>query len=64
MTDLKDRRDHGFLIGVMTGTFVGAALAIWLAPRVVSVRNGLADAVVDGAHEVARKATAMKIARC
>lgn len=100
-TDTQDRRDHTFLIGLLTGTFVGAGLAIWLVPRLASelrqqmtdsarelsrltsnryqqvsaraeavvddltkkgqtVRDGMADAVVRGAGEVARQATALK----
>ena len=35
-TDTQDRRDHTFLIGLLTGTFVGAGLAIWLVPRLAS----------------------------
>ena len=99
--DTQDRRDHTFLIGLLTGTFVGAGLAIWLVPRLTSelrqrmtdsarelsrlasdryqqvsaraeavvddltkkgqtVRDGMADAVVRGAGEVARQATALK----
>ena len=99
--DTQDRRDHTFLIGLLTGTFVGAGLAIWLVPRLASelrqrmtdsarelskltsdryqqvgaragevvddlakkgqtVRNDMADAVVRGAREVARQATAFK----
>jgi gas vesicle protein len=101
--DTQNRRDHGFLIGLMTGTVVGAGLAIWLAPRVAglrqrvtdsarelsnrasegyqqvsarvdeavddltkkgqSVRDDMADAVVRGAHEVERIATAAKTDR-
>jgi gas vesicle protein len=30
---IQKRRDYGFAIGLMTGTFVGAGLAMWLAPR-------------------------------
>ena len=99
-TDTQDRRDRTFLIGLLTGTFVGAGLAIWLGPRAASwrqrmtdsarelsrlasdryqqvsaraeaaiddlakkgqtVRNGMADAVVRGASDVARQATALK----
>jgi len=29
----QEHRDYGFVIGLLTGTFVGAGLAIWLAPR-------------------------------
>ena len=99
-TDTQDRRDHTFLTGLLTGTFVGAGLAIWLGPRAASwrqrmtdaarelsrlasdryqemsaraeatvddltkkgqtVRDGMADAVIRGAGEVARQATALK----
>lgn len=99
--DTQDRLDHSFLIGLLTGTFIGAGLAIWLVPRLASelrqrmtdstrelsklasdryqqvtaraeavvddltkksqaVRNDMADAVVRGAGEVARQATALK----
>ena len=98
--DTQDRRDHTFFTGLLTGTFVGAGLAIWLGPRAASwrqrmtdsarelsrlasdryqqvsaraeatvddltgkgqtVRDGMADAVIRGAGEVARQATAFK----
>jgi gas vesicle protein len=29
----QEPRDHRFLIGLIAGSFVGAALAMWLAPR-------------------------------
>jgi gas vesicle protein len=99
--DTQDRRDHTLLVGLLTGTFVGAGLAIWLVPRLASelrqrmtdsarelsrlaadryqqmsahaeaavddltkkaqtVRDGMADAVICGAGEVARQATALK----
>lgn len=102
--DLQDRRDHGFFVGLVTGTFVGAGLALWLVPRAASelrlratdaarelgnraseryqevstrvsettndltkkgqhVRDDVADAVVRGAHEVERIATAAKTDR-
>jgi len=32
-THTPQRRDHGFLLGMMTGTVVGAGLAVWFAPR-------------------------------
>jgi gas vesicle protein len=96
-----ERRDYGFVIGLLTGTFVGAGLAMWLAPRSASelrrritdsarslgkrasdqyqqasvqvgeavdelarkgqsVRDGVAEAVARGAHEVERVATAAR----
>ena len=94
-------RDFGFVIGLLTGTVVGAGLAVWFAPRLAAelrervadsartlskdasdryekastrvgeavdeitrkgqgVRDGVADAVVRGAHEVERFAKAVK----
>lgn len=32
-TQTQGHRDYGFVIGLMTGAFVGAGLALWLAPR-------------------------------
>jgi gas vesicle protein len=29
----QERRNYGFVIGLMTGTLVGAGLAMWLVPR-------------------------------
>ena len=31
--DTQDRHDHGFWIGLLAGTAVGAGLAMWLLPR-------------------------------
>src|SRR5689334_10506537 len=86
------RRDYGFAIGFLTGTCVGAGLALWFAPQLAAelrgrvtasarelgqrvrdrydqtttrlanaanevtrqgqdVRDGVADAVAQGAHE-------------
>jgi gas vesicle protein len=35
-TMMQERRDYGFAIGLLTGTFVGAGLMMWLAPRMMS----------------------------
>ena len=44
----QDNRDHGFTIGLLAGTFVGAGLMMWLAPRVRSeVRQRLGDSAAD-----------------
>jgi gas vesicle protein len=96
----RRHRDYGFAIGLLTGTFVGAGLAFWFAPRLSAlhqrvsdsakdlgervtdryaqisaridkaasdvtqkgqdVRDGLADVVAHGAHEVERYAKAVK----
>jgi hypothetical protein len=67
----REHPDSGFAIGLLTGTFVGAGLAMWLVPRVreavddltrkgQDVRDDVAEAVARGAHEVERYATAAK----
>ncbi|MEP7118914.1 MAG: YtxH domain-containing protein [Acidobacteriota bacterium] len=96
-----DRNHHGFTLGLLAGTVVGAGIALWLTPRASSelrrrvkrsmqelgdrtadgyrqasgrvhdaiddlaangqeARDGLADAVARGAHEVGRFANAAK----
>jgi gas vesicle protein len=32
----QERRSYGFAMGLFAGTFVGAGLAMWLAPRMAS----------------------------
>lgn len=32
----QEGRDYGFVVGLLTGTFVGAGLAMWFAPRLAS----------------------------
>jgi gas vesicle protein len=49
-----ERRDYGFVIGLVTGTVVGAGLAIWLAPRAASE---LRDQLTESANDVRRRAT-------
>jgi gas vesicle protein len=40
----QERRDYRLVIGLLTGTFVGAGLAIWFAPRLASeLRERMAD---------------------
>jgi len=43
---IQKRRDYGFAIGLMTGAFAGAGLAMWLAPRAAAE---LRDRVTDSA---------------
>jgi hypothetical protein len=61
MTVPVERRRQGFLLGLLTGTAVGAGLALWLVPRAAAdelgrkgrkVRDDVAGAVARGAHEV------------
>lgn len=51
---MQEHRDYGFAIGVLTGTCVGAALAMWLAPR--SGRE-LRQRVTDSARRLATQAS-------
>ncbi len=90
----QENRNYGFVLGLLAGSFVGAGLMMWLAPRTASelrrrltdsarslgeraseqyqqattrkgqdVRDGVAEAVARGAHEVERYATAAKSER-
>lgn len=46
--EYRERRGFGFVLGLMTGTVVGAGLAIWLVPRAASeLRNRLTDSLDD-----------------
>jgi gas vesicle protein len=97
----QEHRDYRFVIGLLTGAFVGAGLTMWLTPRSGAelrqrvtdrardlgrrasgayqqagtgvgeavgeltrkgrgVRDGVAEAVARGAHEVERHATTVK----
>jgi len=37
--DMRAHRHFGFAIGLMTGTFVGAGLMMWLVPKAMSLRE-------------------------
>ena len=50
----EEYRGHGFAIGLLTGTFVGAGLALWLAPRMASE---LRKRVTDSARDLGRQAS-------
>lgn len=40
----QEHRDYGFIIGLLTGTFIGAGLAVWLLPRSASeLRHRMSD---------------------
>jgi gas vesicle protein len=32
----RERQDHGFWMGLLAGTCVGAGLAMWMAPRLAA----------------------------
>ncbi len=50
----QEHRDYGFAIGLLTGTFVGAGLAIWLAPRLASK---LRERMTDSARSLGQRAS-------
>ena len=50
----QDRRDHGFAIGLLTGTVVGAGLAIWLVPRLASE---LRQRITDSGRSLGKRAS-------
>lgn len=52
--DTQNRRDHTFTIGLLTGAFVGAGLAIWLVPRLASE---LRQRMSDSARELRKLAS-------
>jgi gas vesicle protein len=51
---IQKRRDYGFAIGLMAGTFVGAGLAMWLAPKAAAE---LRDRVTDSAKALGKRAS-------
>ena len=50
----RERRDCGFVVGLLTGTLVGAGLVMWLAPRMASE---LRQRVTDSANSLGRRAS-------
>jgi len=40
-------RDYRFAIGLLTGTFVGAGLAFWFAPRLAALHERVTDSATD-----------------
>jgi len=46
-------RDYRFVMGVLTGTVVGAGLALWFAPRLASeLRQRITDSARDAGQRV------------
>jgi gas vesicle protein len=53
-TQTQEPRHYGFAIGLLTGTFVGAGLALWLAPRAASE---LGTRLTDSARSLSERAS-------
>ena len=53
-TQTQGHRDYGFVIGLMTGAFVGAGLALWLAPRGASEFR---ERMTDSARNLGERAS-------
>ena len=51
----REHPDYGFVIGLLTGTVVGAALVMWLAPRSASE---LGERIGDSARSLGEQASA------
>ena len=51
----REHPDYGFVIGLLTGTFVGAGLVMWLAPRSASE---LGERISDSARSLGEQASA------
>ncbi len=52
VTQMQERRDRGFGIGLLVGTCMGAGLMLWLAPRMITeLRQRVADSVDDLAQK-------------
>ena len=47
-------RDHGFVLGLLTGTVVGAGLAMWLVPRMAAE---LRERAADSARSLGQRAS-------
>ncbi len=48
--------NHDFLIGLMTGSVIGAGLAIWFAPRMASeLRQRVTDSATDLGNAASRR---------
>jgi gas vesicle protein len=52
--NVQEQRSCGFVIGLLTGTLVGAGLALWLVPGSVAELRGRAT---DAARSLGKKAT-------
>jgi gas vesicle protein len=53
-TQTQQHPDYRFVIGLVTGTFVGASLAMWLTPRSASE---LRERMTDSARSLGRRAS-------
>jgi len=53
-THTRPHREYGFAIGLAAGTLVGAALTLWLAPRLASEVRGR---ITDSARDLSQRAS-------
>lgn len=51
----RDVPDYGFVLGLLTGAFIGAGLVMWLAPRAASE---LGERMSDSARSLGERASA------
>lgn len=50
----QEQRGYGFVIGLLAGTFVGAGLAMWLAP---AAAGEIRERVADSARTLGKRAS-------
>jgi len=53
-TQTQEPRHYGFAIGMLTGAFIGAGVALWLAPRAASE---LGARLTDSARSLGERAS-------
>ena len=53
-TNTQERRDYTLLVGLLMGTFVGAGLAMWCAPR---SNSELRERLTDSADKMGNRAS-------
>jgi gas vesicle protein len=51
-SDMRASQPYGFALGLLTGTVIGAGLAMWLAPRAVAE---LRERVIDSAKNLGKR---------
>ncbi|MEO8678245.1 MAG: YtxH domain-containing protein [Vicinamibacterales bacterium] len=52
--NMQEQRSYGFIVGLLTGTLIGAGLALWLTPNSAAELRGRAT---DAAKGLGKRAT-------
>lgn len=55
MDEYTQDRHYGFVVGLLAGTFVGAGLMVWLAPKMAAeIRQRIGDSATDLGRRASR----------